>query len=108
MEGPCCGPGIQHAGMDFSLLFFLSLLCHSSAGLGIVELSAEAGGNFFCPKWLVLLLLLLSDLPRFLVPGEHFWDGSGGVTLFLAKEMKTLCKSPGTLCGCRALLGCIS
>lgn len=95
--------------MGFSLLFFLSLLRHSSAGLGVVELSAEAGGIFFCPKWLtLLLLLLLSNLPRFLVLGERFWDGSGGVTLFLAKEMKTLCKSPGASCGCCALLGCIS
>lgn len=66
MEGSCCGPGIQHVRMGFSLLFFLSHLCHSSAGLGIVELSAEAGGTFFCLKWLVLLLLLLSDLCRFL------------------------------------------
>lgn len=28
----------------------------------------------FCPKWLALLLPLL---PRFLVAGEHFWDGGG-------------------------------
>lgn len=39
-------------GMGFSLLLFLSLLCHSSADLGIVELSTETGGTFFVPNGL--------------------------------------------------------
>ncbi|NXY35070.1 ABCF3 protein, partial [Pomatorhinus ruficollis] len=96
-------PRIQCVGMGFSLLFFLSSLCHSSAGLEIAELSAEAGGTFFAPNGLYCCCCCCCCSPTSLGSwclGECFWDGSGGVTLFLAKEMKTPCKYPGTSCGC--------
>lgn len=75
----CWDPPCGDRGL--SLLLFLSLLLSSSAGLGVVELPHEAGGIVFCPKWLASLLLHLSDLPRFLVSGEHFWDVGGSDSL---------------------------
>lgn len=85
--------GLICGDRGLSLLLFF---CHSSAGSGVVKLPPKKR-YFFCLKWLALLLLLPSDLPR-------SWCLAGVgmlvvVTLFLAKELKT-CKSPGTFCGC--------